>query len=451
MGLQAPGDEPPAVQPGFRSFGVGRHGRAHYAPSPGSGEVHAARPEGRRARRARARAHPRRRVGATGRGPTASVALGDSFISGEAGRWQGNSNDQLFSRDGTDRAYVRTWYGGRYDTSRVYAPPSDANGCHRSDVAEIRSASLGVTESVNLACSGAVASDVWRAASGGTVHDGEPPQADQLAPVAAAKDVREVVLSVGGNDLGFASIIATCATDFTVSPSWAPLYCQPSQQALVTARMPTAMANVGKAIDEVRATMAAQGYAPAQYRFVLQSYPSPVARGTENRYPESGYSRLTTGGCPFYDRDSDWARDSLVDQIADNLRAVASAKGVQFLDLRDLLQGREVCAAGKRLGAPSETTSEWTRFLVSGVGQGDLQESFHPNAYAERALGRCLTLLGGQSGGACRTAPGQGVASVTVSPLAAARGARIARRARPRPLRPAAPRWPSRQARERGR
>ena len=27
-----------------------------------------------------------------GSGPTAAVSLGDSYISGEAGRWQGNSN-----------------------------------------------------------------------------------------------------------------------------------------------------------------------------------------------------------------------------------------------------------------------------------------------------------------------------------------------------------------------
>ena len=107
--------------------------------------------------------------------------------------------------------------------------------------------------------------------------------------------------------------------------------------------------------------------------------------------PESGWSRLTTGGCPFWNRDLDWAGDSLVAQISDSLRAVAAGRGLEFLGLRDTLQSREVCATAASLsdGAPSPTTSVWTRFLVSGVGQGDLQESFHPNAYAERGLGRC--------------------------------------------------------------
>jgi hypothetical protein len=52
-----------------------------------------------------------------------SSRWGDSYISGEAGRWEGNSNAQFASRDGTDRAYT----GGccSYDTSRVYLGGSD--------------------------------------------------------------------------------------------------------------------------------------------------------------------------------------------------------------------------------------------------------------------------------------------------------------------------------------
>ena len=184
--------------------------------------------------------------------------------------------------------------------------------------------------------------------------------------------------------------------------------------------MPGAMAAVGHAVDEVRAVMADAGYAQSDYRVVLQSYPSPVPRGAEDRYPESGWSRLDTGGCPFWNRDLDWARDSLVTQISDNLRSVAAGRGLEFLDLRDTLQGREVCSTAASLsdGTPSATTSEWTRFLVSGVGQGDLQESVHPNAYAQRGIGRCLTLLWSSSPGryACRNTPGQSYDAMTLAP-----------------------------------
>lgn len=360
--------------------------------------------------------------GSPGSPSTAAVSLGDSYISGEAGRWEGNSNKQSGSRSGTDRAYVPTWYGGTYDRSRPYIEGTGADGgCHRSDVSEIAANAIPVTRKINLACSGAQTKNVFRASSGGVGQNGEAPQADRLATVARDHDVKLVVVSVGGNDLGFASIITACATAFSTSPSWAPRYCRNEQQAKVSARMPQAMADVGRALDEVRAVMTGAGYGASQYRLVLQSYPSPVPRGAENRYSQSGWSRLDTGGCPFWNADSDWARDSLVGQISDNLRSVAASKGAQFLDLRDQLQGREVCAKGTSLAGsagPSATGSEWARFLVSGVLQGDVQESFHPNAYGSRSAGKCLELLWGRPTGnwRCRNTPGASWTQMTLGP-----------------------------------
>ncbi|MFD9125610.1 GDSL-type esterase/lipase family protein [Kitasatospora sp. NPDC059571] len=343
-------------------------------------------------------------------GPTAVVSMGDSYISGEAGRWKGNSDTTSGSRDGTDRA----WTGSGYDPTRVYGT-TYASGCDRSDVAEVRSAPTVAQTQINLACSGATTANVFRAANGGQSFKGEAPQADQLAQVAANNTVKLITLSVGGNDLGFADVISTCVQDYEIWYS----YCNDDQQAAVDAKMSTAMAGVGKSIDEVRAVMSAAGYASGSYRIVLQSYPSPIPRSSENRYPESGWSRTSTGGCPFWDGDATWARDTLVPEISDHLAAVAAAKGVQFLDLRDLLQGREVCSTATRLAAPgtapSATTSEWARFLDMGTTtQGTLQESFHPNYYAELALGRCLTLLAAQTSGnwSCRNTPGQDAAGM---------------------------------------
>src|SRR5438093_12727315 len=97
-----------------------------------------------------------------GSSTTAIVSLGDSFISGEAGRWQGNSLNLFGTRDGTDRAARCTWIFCSYDASRVYGS-SYANGCHRSDVATIASAGISVNEKINLACSGAQTNNIWRA------------------------------------------------------------------------------------------------------------------------------------------------------------------------------------------------------------------------------------------------------------------------------------------------
>jgi hypothetical protein len=147
-----------------------------------------------------------------GTGPTAIVSLGDSFISGEAGRWNGNSLNLFGTRDGTDRA-ARCTFGifCSYDAARVYGPTA-SNGCHRSDVATIKSAAVAVTEKINLACSGAKSVNIWRTSQGGQSFKGEAPQADQLLTVAQQKNVKLVVLTILANDVGFADHVIACAS-----------------------------------------------------------------------------------------------------------------------------------------------------------------------------------------------------------------------------------------------
>ena len=352
-----------------------------------------------------------------GNGPTAIVSLGDSFISGEAGRWNGNADTSLFSRNGTDRAFRRTgWFSWRYDKEAVYSGTVQ-NGCHRSDVAPIRSTTIPVQSAINLACSGAETADIVDA-----TFKGEAPQAAQLLPVAQSNDVEMIVLSIGGNDLGFTDIIVACTLQFSTSPSSNPNLCQDDQQPIVDQKMPVAMAGVDASIDAIRATMTTAGYGAADYRLVVVSYPSPIPRGSEIRYAQSGYGRLTTGGCPFWDADATWARDSLVPQISDNLRTVATANGAEFLDYRDAFQGNENCStqaqrATSRGSDPA--TAEWTRWVGTGVLQGDLQESVHPNAYGQQAMGRCLSLLWDSPAGgrwSCTNTADQGPGAMVLSP-----------------------------------
>lgn len=353
-------------------------------------------------------------VAGPGTGPTAVVSMGDSYISGEGGRWKGNSLTNSANRTGTDRAWVS---GSSYDPAKVYG--TTAGGCHRSDSAEVKSAGAIADVAVNLACSGAVSRNVFRASNGGVSFKGEAPQADQLAAVAASNNVKVIALSIGGNDLGFADIITDCALDFALWNS----YCYDDQQEGVDQKIDGVMAGVGKSVDEIRAVMRGAGYTDSSYRIVLQSYPSPIPRGAENRYTQSDWSRLNTGGCPFWNRDSDWARDSLVPQIANRIKAVAAAKGVQFLDLRDMLQGREVCAKASKLvstSAPaSAKTSEWARWIDSSETQGLIQESMHPNYFGQLAAGRCLALAVAQPATAnveCKNTAGSDQSGMYLSP-----------------------------------
>lgn len=347
---------------------------------------------------------------------TAIVSLGDSFISGEAGRWQGNSLNMFGTRDGTDRA-ARCWLGifCSYDATRVYGS-SYNNGCHRSDVATIKSAAISVNEKINLACSGARSVNIWRASQGGQSFKGEAPQADQLLTVAQQKNVKLVVLTILANDVGFADHVINCTASWILGLG----PCNQAEQASIVSAMPAAQAGLRKSIDEVRAVMAAAGYSPSQWRFVIAGYSSPVPASADVRY--SGSDRWWSGGCPFYDADFDWAKNVAAPYIIDSMSAVAAEKGVQFLDVRDALNGHEVCHRNSSLvgsSGPNSVAHEWVRWVNTGCCQGDAQESVHPNAFGQRALGKCVALIYAQPIGnwTCRNTPGQNYNAMTLTAI----------------------------------
>jgi lysophospholipase L1-like esterase len=321
----------------------------------------------------------------------AIVSLGDSFIAGEGGRWRGNSMDPAESHSFTDRAFVpSTTPGtpGTVDLERVY-PGTATNHCHRSDLAEINTAWAPGKARINLACSGATTANVLSTGAGGVPKNGEAPQDDRLAAVAQQYQVQAIVLSIGGNDLNFTGVVTACVVAFLQN---APA-CAGAQQPAVEQQVAAVRTNVTKVIDDVRATMAAAGYAEHSYQFVLQTYATPVPAAAQARYPQ-GPERTSSGGCPFYDADLDWARNWLVPTLDGVVADVARAQRVKLLELRNSLAGHELCAASASpvVGLPKAETAEWVRF-VDLVGQGDLSESLHPNAFAQRAFGTCLSLM----------------------------------------------------------
>ena len=58
--------------------------------------------------------------------------------------------------------------------------------------------------------------------------------------------------------------------------------------------------------------MTSAGYATSQYTILAQTYWSPIPRGSGIRYSESGFTRQSTGGCGVWNRDADWANDTVV-------------------------------------------------------------------------------------------------------------------------------------------
>jgi hypothetical protein len=311
----------------------------------------------------------------------AIVTLGDSYVSGEAGRWKGNSPVTTPGHAGTDRALAAD---GTADPARIYGTTT-ANGCHRSDVAPVRSAGIPGLVPINLACSGARTVNLLRASAGGVAFKGEAPQDDQLAEVARTYDVRTVALAIGGNDLGFGRILQACVGAYLTAGT----PCSTTQAAAVEAALPQVQAAVEGVVADVRATMAAAGYRAGSYRLIVQSYPTP--QPATSRYP--GTERATVGACPFYDVDLAYAHDTLGPGLTGAIRRAAASTDAQFLDLSGAVAGHELCAptAQQSDGSPTAATDEWIRF-IDRAGQGDGGESLHPNYFGQKALGRCLAL-----------------------------------------------------------
>ena len=351
-----------------------------------------------------------------GVGTPAIVALGDSAISGEAGRWAGNTNSSSSRVD----ALGSTAY---WDTANGEA----IRGCHRSKAAEVHIG--GGLKTANLACSGARTStnaggsdfkpgiDFYSDSSGRTG------QALALQRYAAANNVRAVTLLIGANNYGFADIVQACVTDWLTSPSWWPNYCNDDsdiRSRFTASRIATETTNVRGAMLNVRQAMVNAGYADSQWKLLVQTYSSPIPRGSGFRYPQSGFTRQTIGGCGVWNRDADWANDTVVATFNSTLRNAATSSGlsnVKIVDMTNALVGRRLCensvglleergiASWTSPGAVDQT--EWVsqiRTVTAIFPPYQIQEDGHPSYWGLLALRNCLRQAfngGAPRGGTC--------------------------------------------------
>ena len=154
-----------------------------------------------------------------GEGSPWVASLGDSYISGEAGRWAGNTNESSSHID----ALGSTAYFDNASHTAELIP-----ACHRSASAEVYIG--GGVNGENLACSGAKTSSFTTEGKFKPGIDfynsgGNEGQALMLQHFAASHNVKLVALSIGGNNFNFASIVQTCILDWLTSPSWWPNFC----------------------------------------------------------------------------------------------------------------------------------------------------------------------------------------------------------------------------------
>lgn len=357
---------------------------------------------------------PAARADGPGVGTPWVVTVGDSYISGEAGRWAGSSNDSTAYADALGPTAYFDDAGGTGET---------IDRCHRSKAAEAYIG--GGVNGLNLACSGARTATYTdgngRFKPGLDFYNsgGRQGQALMLQSFAATHDVKMVAVSIGGNDFNFGDVVQTCVTDFLTSPSWWPDYCNDDSSVtsnFTSANVTAVRARIATAYQNVRTAMRNAGYADNAWTLLVQNYPSPIPNGSGFRYSESGYTRQDTGGCGFWNADA-------LPTINGAVTGAVSQAGItnsRTLDLSAAFNGRRLCENGVGLYEEQGLTSwtqagavdrtEWVNQIrtVSTCCSGSpyyIQESLHPNYWAQLATRSCVRQAwnaGTPRGGSCR-------------------------------------------------
>jgi hypothetical protein len=348
------------------------------------------------------------------------VTLGDSYISGEAGRWAGSSNTSSSYADALGSTAYFDTAGGTGET---------INRCHRSKSSEAYIG--GGVSGLNLACSGARTSTFtdsngyFKPGLDFYNSGGQQGQALMLQNFAGTHNVRMVVVSIGGNDFNFASIVQTCVSDFLTSPSWWKDYCNDDSSVtsnFTSANVAAVKTRIANALLNVRTAMRNAGYADTQWTMLVQTYPSPIPNGTGFRYSESGYTRQNTGGCGFWNADANWANGTALPTINSTVTGAIGQAGItnsKTLNLSAAFNGRRLCentvglyeekglTSWTQAGAVDKT--EWVNQIrtVSTCCSSSpyyIQESLHPNYWAQLATRSCVRQAwngGTPRGGAC--------------------------------------------------
>ena len=348
------------------------------------------------------------------------VSLGDSYISGEAGRWAGSSN--------TSSSYADALGSSAYYDNATHTAET-INRCHRSGAAEVYIG--GGVNGLNLACSGAKTGSFtdgdgnWKPGLDFYNSGSQQGQALMLQNFATTHNVKMVSVSIGGNNFNFAGIVTQCVADFLSSPSWWPDYCKDDSvvtNAMSGSFVATQRANIKNALINVRTAMRNAGYADGSWSLLLQNYESPIPNGSGFRYSQSGYSRQSTGGCGFWNADADFANGTLLPTINNAVFGAAGDSGltnVKLLNVSSAFNGRRLCentvglyeekglTSWTQAGAVDQT--EWVNQIrtVSTCCSSSpyyIQESLHPNYWGQLALRSCVRQAyngGAVRGGTC--------------------------------------------------
>ncbi|MFY1575390.1 hypothetical protein ACN26Z_10945 [Verrucosispora sp. WMMD703] len=362
--------------------------------------------------------------------PTAAVALGDSFISGEgAGSYQ-----PVVDATGVARSFPG-WT----------APNSDAFFCHRSANASLHKATLpGIQNRFNLACSGGQPHDIAAASSARTNGRQVAAQLDQLRAVAQTHDIDLVLIGLGSNNSSFTfgGVAEKCANRF-IADAWTgwwefwaylngPVEQKPCTDAdlATAAQITAATAETTAAVRQILTTLR-EVDADGQHRVVLQDYTNPLPLDlaptyhsednrddTRDKFRALGAERYAAG-CPIHRASLapghrfSQGLGTIVRSARDTLAAEFASADLVYLNVQRAFDGARLC---ENTNSPAGTLATPIRlmdsppngtFVTSLSGKDKIaiqriantcvsyfqtcQESWHPNAAGHQVLGQCLS------------------------------------------------------------
>lgn len=361
--------------------------------------------------------------------PTAAVALGDSFISGEGG---GNYS-AVTDVNGVSQGFP----GWSADNTNAYF-------CHRSPNASLMRATLpGIQDRFNLACSGGQPYDLLNASSGRAKGRSVASQLDQLRAVARTHDIDLVLVGLGSNNSSFTfgDAASVCANRF-IADAWTgwwefwaylggPVPQEPCtlNDLATNAEVASATAETTSALRQLLTTLD-QIDADGQHRVVFQDYTNPLPTDYAQRYHEEdgraddrdkfralGAERYAAG-CPAHRASLaaghlfSQALGTIVRSAHGTLSAEFPGADLVYLNVQNAFNGARLCendgSPGNALATPIRLMDGPSGTFVTSLSGRDkiaiqriantcvqyfqtCQESWHPNVNGYGVLGQCLS------------------------------------------------------------
>ena len=357
------------------------------------------------------------RADGPGTGSPWTVSVGDSYISGEAGRWAGSTNESS--------SWIDALGSTAYDDNAAGNAELVAH-CHRSKSAEVYIG--GGVSGENLACSGAKTysfseGEKWKPGLDFYNSGGKEGQALMLQNFAKTHNVKLVAVSIGGNNFNFASIVQTCVEDFLESTVVLRLLLQQRKlgdEQLHGEQPVQSQRRNRNELQERRPGDDQRGLQPLPVHAARAGLPGPdPARLRLPLHPER-VLEADHGRVRVLEHRRELRGRKMLPAIDGTVLGAANALGlsnVRTLELASAFNGRRLCEKGvglleeeglkswKTAGAVDKT--EWVnevRTVSTIFGPYEIQEDIHPNYWGQLALRNCLTQAyngGTPKGGTC--------------------------------------------------